>query len=789
MLLLFLLFPFTTFSQDHTEQINPDLIEKTWQARWIYPSNATGTGYGVFHFRKTIEITDITDTFIVHVSGDNRYRLFVNGQPVCFGPARGDILNWRYETVNLAPYLKKGKNVLAAVVWNFGEYRPLAQFTIRTAFIMQGNTEKEAIINTGSGWKVCENEAYNPIPVDHTMVDGYYVAGPGDNIEGEKYPWGWELPEFDDSTWDDPGVIWSPGVPRGVYNYAGQSGWNLVPRTIPMMEETKIRFPEIERWSGVNITDKFINGNGSLIIPPNTSTTILLDQSHLTIGYPELIVSGGKNSLITVKYAEALLDEEGKKGNRNMTVGKKLKGYMDIFYPDGGKDRLFRPLWYRTFRFVELVIQTKDEAIEIKDYYNIFTAYPFQENAVFESGNMMLDKIWDVGWRTARLCATETYADCPYYEQLQYLGDTRIQSLISLYVSGDDRLMRNAILLFNNSRIPDGLTMSRYPTHFPQLHPTFSLIWILMIHDYIMYRSDLEFTKQFLIGIDNVLNWFDQRVLDNGILGKLQWPNYMDAAPGFGPAGSPPTAEEGQSAQISLLYAFGLEYAAEIYEIHGEEEQAQDYRNRSKSIKQFVYKLCYDTSRGLFAETPEKIAWTQHTNILAVLTDAIPANEQKELVLRILNDNTLIPAQIYFKFYLMQALKKVGLGDLYLDNLKPWEIMIEQGLTTFAERALEGRSDCHAWSAHPCFDFLATVCGIESISPGFTKIRIQPHLGNLKNIRGKMPHPNGNIIFEFRKTGESGLSAYIDLPENIVGEFIWKDHKQSLTPGKQELKF
>jgi hypothetical protein len=310
-----------------------------------------------------------------------------------------------------------------------------------------------------------------------------------------------------------------------------------------------------------------------------------------------------------------------------------------------------------------------------------------------------------------------------------------------------------------------------------------------MIHDYIMYRPDLEFTKQFLIGIDNVLNWFDQRVLDNGILGKLQWPNYMDAAPGFGPAGSPPTAEKGQSAQISLLYAFGLEYAAEIYKIHGEEEQAQDYRNRSKSIKHLVYKLCYDTSRGLFAETPEKIAWTQHTNILAVLTDAIPANEQKEMVLKILNDNTLIPAQIYFKFYLMQALKKVGLGDLYLDNLKPWEIMIEQGLTTFAERALEGRSDCHAWSAHPCFDFLATVCGIESRSPGFTKLRIQPHLGNLKNIRGKMPHPNGNIIFEFRKTGESGLSAYIDLPENIVGEFIWKDHKQSLTPGKQELKF
>jgi alpha-L-rhamnosidase len=74
-----------------------------------------------------------------------------------------------------------------------------------------------------------------------------------------------------------------------------------------------------------------------------------------------------------------------------------------------------------------------------------------------------LQQIWDIGWRTAQLCAGETYFDCPYYEQLQYEGDTRIQSLISLYVTGDDRLMRKAILDFYHSRVPEGLTQGRYP--------------------------------------------------------------------------------------------------------------------------------------------------------------------------------------------------------------------------------------------------------------------------------------------------------------------------------------
>ena len=90
--------------------------------------------------------------------------------------------------------------------------------------------------------------------------------------------------------------------------------------------------------------------------------------------------------------------------------------------------------------------------------------------------------------------------DTPYYERMRYIGDTRIQALISYVVAGDDRLARQAIQAFNDSRVPDGLTRSRYPSSVTQIIPTFSLLWIGMLHDFWIYRGDEEFVKEQIAG-------------------------------------------------------------------------------------------------------------------------------------------------------------------------------------------------------------------------------------------------------------------------------------------------
>ena len=127
----------------------------------------------------------------------------------------------------------------------------------------------------------------------------------------------------------------------------------------------------------------------------------------------------------------------------------------------------------------------------------------------------------------ARLDAHDTYMDTPYWERLQYIGDTRIQAMVSYTVAGDDRLARQAIDAFNNSRIPDGLTQSRYPSELVQMIPTFSLMWVGMVHDFWMYRGDVEFVKAQMPGVRAVMNWYVARRAD-GLLGKIPWWPFVD---------------------------------------------------------------------------------------------------------------------------------------------------------------------------------------------------------------------------------------------------------------------
>jgi alpha-L-rhamnosidase len=785
-LLLFSLILYTTGLLAQSVDINHRLLEHQWEASWISHPDAPLTTYGVYHFRKSFSLDTPLSSFVVHASADNRYRLFVNGQAVGSGPARGDLLHWRYESYDIAEYLEAGENTIAAVVWNFGEDKPVAQHSYYTGFLLQGNTEAEHVVNSGTqGWLVTQNEAYQPLTQGDFRVLGYYAVGATDHVDGSRYPWDWQQIDFDDRQWLSPRSI-KKGAPYGFpYGY-GDGGYNLVPRSIPMMEEYESRFAEVERAEGIEVNEAFLLGEANIEVPANTQAKILLDQTYLVAGYPELLVSGGAGSQVKVTYAEALYNAQNRKGNRNVTEGKKILGYFDIFEPDGGENRLFRPLWNRTYRYVELDIETGDAPLKIHDFYGIYSNYPFEEVGHFVSDDQLTDDIWEVGWRTARLCATETYMDCPYYEQLQYIGDTRIQALISLYVSGDDRLMRNAIQQFDHSRAPEGITMSRYPSALAQYIPPYALFWIAMVHDYHMYREDDAFIKSNLAGVETVLTWFENKLDDNYILTDLQWWNYVDAVEGFS-RGTPPGADEGHSTLITLQMIYATDYAVDLFENYGKLYLADHYRQLSQKMKEAVMQTSYDEDKQLMADTPEKNAFSQHANIMAILTDTAPEDIQLGLFDRLVTDTSLVQCNIYYRFYLTRAANKVGKADYFINHLDMWRNMLAEGLTTFAEHEVNTRSDCHAWSASPNYEFLATTVGIMPETPHFTSVSIAPAMGYLQEVSGSIPHPMGTIHVDLEKTGQNGITGTVSLPEELSGHFRWQGKSIRLAGGEQRI--
>jgi alpha-L-rhamnosidase len=287
--------------------------------------------------------------------------------------------------------------------------------------------------------------------------------------------------------------------------------------------------------------------------------------------------------------------------------------------------------------------------------------------------------------------------------------------------------------------------------------------------------------------------------------------------------GVPPGGAYGHSTVISLQFVYALERAAELEERLGMSMLADHYRSVARKVRDAVRTRTWDAARGLFRDRPDgdivgaglsasardgisgelrrdlaealgagghaPPTYSQQTNVMAALTDAVAPADQAALMERVLSDATLTQSSYYFGYYQLEALRKAGLGERYVDQLAPWRRMLDLGLTTVPEAPEPTRSDSHAWSAHPNYGLLATVLGVRPAEPGFKSVRITPHLGTLQRAEGRVPHPRGVIEVRLARIGGSGLRAEVTLPEGLHGVLEWAGKKTALRPGRQDLSF
>lgn len=776
------------FSAANAQQAPPVPQNHEWKASWITSAEAPAHGPSVLHFRKQLTFTTPPTHFVIHISADNQFQLHVNGHSAGTGPSHGDLQHWKYETYDIGPWLHPGINTVAATVWNFGEATPLRQISYRTGFVVDGDTDKEALIRTDSTWQVEIEPGITTVPKPPLLMSSYYAAPPGERVDGALFDWTWDQSPAHGDAWK-PAYVIAPAAARGkAFN---ETNWQLVPDLLPEMEMTDQPQGRTVRMSGLS------EEGGQWQIPANTAATVLLDQGTLTTAYPVLTLNEGKGAIVTLRYAEALYDAKGDKGNRNGFTGKHIDGLFDEIHPGGGDSQTYTPLEWRTWRYLQIDVKTGDEALELDPLHTIFTAYPFRQVGHFESDDPSLTNIWEIGWRTARLCAHDTYMDTPYWERLQYTGDTRIETLISYVVSGDDRLARQAIEAFHNSATSDGIPLSRYPSSVFQSIPGFSMYWIGMVHDYWMYRPDRDFVRAQLPLVRSTIDWFLDKQNANGMVGLLPWWPFVDWADGF-PQGFPPQDVDGNAAVLSLQLVEALRYASEMEIELGNADLGRMDARKADEIVAAVYKLCWSEKDGLLADTPQKNHFSQHANAYAVWLDAIPVQEQKKVMTRILSvtdagfiSDVPLPAMskasYYYRFYLSRALLHAGMGNRYLDTLGPWKTMIANGLTTWAEQPEPSRSDSHAWSSHPNYDLLTVVAGISPAEPGFKSVRVEPQLGNLKHIKATMASPVGNIDVQY-EVRKKNVNAIITLPGGLDGNFVWNGQSIPIQGGTQRLR-
>ena len=774
----------------------PGNMTHSFTAEWITAKDAPSHDPSVLRLRKEISLAAVPAHFVVHVSADNQFLLFVNGKRIGQGPAIGDVQHWRYETYDLAPALHSGRNLISATVWNLGDEAPIRQITSHLGFVLDPDSKIEDAAATNSTWLARSDPGFTFLPKPKEMEFFYYVASPGERLDAKSIEWDWAEPATPAAgpEWQ-PAVSVGRAVARGIHSE--QNSWLLIPDQLPAMESAFTGVGHVVRvLGGFAESSKF--PSAPVEVPTNSHVAFLLDRETLTTAFPTLTVSGGKGAEITLHYAEALVDEKGNKGNRNQIEGKHLVGVFDQLIPDGTAMRAFTTLDWRTWRYLEIDVKTSEQPLRLESLTATFTAFPFEQKAHFASDDARLTDIWNVGWRTARLCAHDAYMDTPYYERLQYIGDTRIQTLISYTNAGDDRLARQAIEAFHASLLPEGITQSRYPSRHLQVIQNFSLLWVGMVHDFWFYRNDPEFVREQLPAIRSVLSYFRGRRSGDGLPAHKDWWPFVDWADGF-PGGDSPATQDGVSASGSLFYLEALRNAAGMESELGNKDLAREDTEEADRVSRTIFKLFWSPAEQLIADTPDLKHFSQQANALAVWLDVIPRGQQAEVVTRIysatdpafhasrpLPKETSV-ASSYFRFYLTRALVHAGLGDRYLETLTPWHTMLSNGLTTWAEQPEPTRSDSHAWSAHPNIDLLTTVAGITPSAPNFGEVNIAPGLGSLHHLSVTYPSPRGDITAEYTAKSD-GVNARLSLPATLTGTLLWNGKSYPLRSGENKIE-
>ncbi len=786
-----LLFIITISVQAQTEINYPEVVygKEDIGASWVSHPDIKGGEDTAVLFRNTFEVDDLRPDFIINISADNHYFLYVNGQFVTHGPQLSDIQHYKYETLNLKGYLKKGQNVIAVKVINFGKRRFLGMQSIFTSLMVNGVSYGTKIINT-TGFKdfwVCTiDESYKANEVvwrggeETAIVGGFYANNPTDFIDMNKYPAGWETLGYNDSDWQKVEFF------ENASSMGGSIAYLLEPRNLPLLTWDKEAIGNIARSSEKEIPEFPISGD--LVIPAHQKTIFLIDQKYVTNGFPELIFSKGKDAHIKIKYAENLFGEDNEKGDRNNIQNKKLLGYYDSLISNGNNSQKFIPNWMRTFRFVEFEIETKDQELVLESFINYRSRTNIASAASFTSDNEMYNNIFDICKRTVDICTQDYFLSDAYYETMQYVGDTKIHALLWQAMSGNLDHTKNAIEQFHQSRDADGNILGAYPLRSTFIYPTYSLVWVDMIADYYNLTDDTSFIEKYKDGILHTLAGFEKNMNELNLVNETKYRYFIDWYSGPNDGKGTATKNNGKnSAVVSLHYVHALQNAAKLFSVIGETNTAEKYQNRANAIKKSVFELCYDTNRQLFAERPDKTVYDQHTNIMAILTDAVDESQQKALLTKILNDPDLLQATYYYRFYLFQAIQKVDAPEMFDLAQKPWEAMIENHMTTTLERfeseKKPTRSEVHPWSASPAYFYFNYLAGIKSVKNDFEEVMIAPVFGKLQSMDGLLPTSKGNILFKLRKS-KNKLSAEITLPEKMKGQLVWNGTRTPLKQGK-----
>ena len=714
-----------------------------WTPDWTPQDEETAR---LVYFRKSLFLEQAPARATIRITADTRYKLYVNDALYEVGPSKGDDKVWFADELDIAARLRAGENVLAVAVLRYpraGEAGNHSLFRTRMPGLFIDGIEAD-------GWRchvdrnVCfyaEEERFAPLIIH-------------ENASADAAALGWKKAGFDDSAWEQA-RRYSDAELADVLREE-----RLAARTIPFMARKPHRFALPVRE-----------------IPAHEEASFVLDAGEEMCAYPRLAVSGGAGAQIELLYAECYVTGRGKADRLDARNGH-LEGYIDRYTVLGETDEVYEPYWFRTFRFIRVTVRAGEQPLTLRDFAYEETGYPLEVGTEVATSDSSLAPIWDMSLRTLRRCMHETYMDCPYYEQLQYAMDARSQILYTYAISADDRLARKTIDDFSRAQRPDGLLNCSYPNMTTNVIPGFSIYYILMVHDHMMYFGDKALVRRVMPVIERILGFFECHRRPDGLVDKVGGVNgkaplwsFIDwAGPWMPTEGMPTAGLNGPITMESLLYVLGLQRAAELCEYIARPKDAEEYRAQAKALQRAVRGGCMDEN-GMLTDGPGRCEVSQHAQVFGILTDTLTAEEGRRNLLRTIRDRSYTQCTVAMCMYLFRAMEQTGLYEYTDQYWDVWRRMIQNGCTTCVEAEDYARSECHAWGALVLYELPCVVLGVRPAAPGYERIRVSPVPGYLTSASGTVRTPRGDIHVRWEKRGET-LNVAVQCPDELQDAII-----------------
>lgn len=703
----------------------------------------------IYRFKTKFQAEKPTD-FIADIFADARYKLYLNGNLIAVGPCRGNSSEMYYDNIQNSCHLKEGENILEAVVLQLKN-----EFDGDTVYINLGSVPrtgnlrfalKGTVFTQGGTIELETDENWETVCANGISFEGdiNYVVGLNEVVD-ELY--------FADADWKYAkyaGMCVNYECDKEILTQRGRYTLNPAPIPPQRLDPIHLEFDE----------------NG------------ICDAGELMTAYTKITLSG--KGTVSFKYAECRVFKDGDKITKSNRIDSSgiIDGYYDVVSVNG-ENIVYEPFWFRTFRFISAEI-TGD--VKIEKIEGLETGYPLNIKGFFECGSETDCKLWEISLRTLKRCIQETYTDCPYYEQEQYLMDTRMQALFTYQVSNDDRLIRRTLRDFASVQQTDGMLLARTPDVLPQIIPGFSFYYIFILYDHYMHFADLNLVKSCMPTVCGVLKYFSEHLSDKGLVKRSGFWDFVDWVPDWADMQGTPSGDDNEDMAIySLMYATALKRAAFLQSELKNNDVAKAFTNDAEAIKANVKRYCFDENKGLFADGPTKKYFSAHAQIWAVLSDTVSGDEARS----VMENSSKLSAQPTFcyTYDYFRALEKCGMYENRRTMLDALRNLVFLNCTTIPETPVEPRSECHGWGATVLYEFTASDLGVRLNEPERT-LCIAPYIHEQDYAKGHLSVPGGDVYVEWKKSNGKFI-INIESPKEYLKKITLPDGSHTELNGEK----